>query len=319
MLGANLICAPLIPILFAGNALVAPGVVSTGASEANATLTPDGRNIYFARSDLAGEDITILTADLGEHGWEHVRIAPFSGAWNDSEPSISPDGRRLFFASNRPVVPGGASLTASMMGLQFPGTNLWYVEQTPEGWTDPIHIPGELNRVPMVYSPSVALSGNLYFSAHREDSGDLYQIYMARWNGHAFDSPILVDFAGSTYNHMDPAIDPSERFMLLSGNEGDSHGSWDIYISFRDDDGHWGKPINLGSQVNSRKFEIAPTLGRTFGQIFVTSDRGSVVAFPKTRLTVAQLAQKFSSAQNGTRDIWEFNIADVLIANGVRD
>jgi len=310
----------VLPLTGVAAELFGPGVVSTAANETSATFTPDGRTVYFMRGDHVSGDTAILVADRTGEGWSNVRVAPFSGVWKDSEPHVTPDGSRLYFVSNRPAMPGGPSLTASMRGMTFPGANLWYVERTTGGWSAPVRVEGEINRVPMVYNPSVAANGNLYFSAHREDSGDSYQIYMARWNGSGFDAPVRQEVGiGVKGNHMDPAIDPRERFLLFAGNEGDSLGGADAYIVFRQPDGSWGKPIHLGDEINSRQLENAPTMGRAFGEVYVTSMRAPEVVFPKPRQDLAAFSRRLESPLNGSRNVWKLDISALLREHGIAD
>ncbi|MEH6419157.1 TolB family protein [Pseudomonas sp. CGJS7] len=300
--------------------LVGPGRVSTAANETSATLTRDGAHLYFMRGDYASADTAILLADRVGDGWARVRVAPFSGVWRDSEPHIAPDGKRLYFVSNRPPTPDAAPLTTVRGGQSFPGANLWYVEARGEGWGEPVHIPGEVNRGVAVFNPSVAANGNLYFSAVREDSGGVNQLYLAKRNGEGWDAPQRLDVGvGPKANRMDPAIDPQERFMLFAGNEGDSRGAADIYIVFRDAQGGWGKPIALPGEVNSVWLENAPTLGRAFGEIFATSMRPQTAAFPKAKPDrVGDIAARVGQPLNGSRNLWRFDIAPLLREHGIQ-
>ena len=111
---------------------------------------------------------------------------------------------------------GAWPVTAAMNGRSFPGTNLWYVEQQPNsGWGAPVHVDGPLNDGAMIYNPSVAANGDIYFSAHRADSGKAYQIYVARDHGHAM--PEQVPLGDPANNRMDPAVDPAaRRYQRLS-------------------------------------------------------------------------------------------------------
>ncbi len=300
--------------------LLAPGVVSTAYNETSATLTPQGEEVYFMRGNLASSDATILVARRQGAQYGDVRIAPFSGIWKDSEPHLSPDGKRLYFVSNRPTTNGGAPLVATRGTLRFPGSNLWYVQRNGEGWGEPVHIGGEIARVPMVYNPVVAASGTLYFSAHREDSGSGYQIYRAQPEGEGWSAPRQVALGkGVQANHMDPAIDPRERFILFAGDEGDSAGSADIYIAFRTTSGEWGTPIRLPGDVNTMYLENAPSLGRAFGELFVTSMRVPPTAFPKPRQDMQVLEQQLDAPLNGSRNIWRFDISAVLREHGIHD
>ncbi|NZA28573.1 PD40 domain-containing protein [Luteimonas sp. SJ-92] len=302
---------------FAGE-LFAPGVVSGPFNETSAAFTPEGDTVYFTRGDFASSQTTILSARRLRDGYGEVRVAPFSGMWKDSEPHVSPDGKRLFFVSNRPATDGGASLTATMNGQTFPGANIWYVDRNDAGWGEPVRIDAELNRVPMVFNPSVAANGNLYFSAHREDAGRAYQIYMAPWTGDGYGAPQRLEIGvGLEGNHMDPAIDPRERFLLFAGNEGDSLGSADIYIVFRDDDGGWGAPIHLGPEINTRYLENAPAIGRDFGEIFVTSMRPAPATYPTPRRDLAGLQRSLEDPLNGSRNLWRFDISGLLREHGI--
>ena len=300
--------------------LLGPGVISTGMQETTAAFSPDGETLYFMRSDLAETDDTIMVSHRHGNSWSTPEVASFSGQWHDSEPAFTPDGRRLYFVSNRPVQAGDPPLTAKMLGQTFAGTNLWYVERQANGrWGEPAHVDGALDDGAMLYNPSLAANGDIYFSAHRPDSGELYQIYVVHPAGSGYSTPQRVDLGDTSHNRMDPCIDPQGRFLLFAGNEGDSLGRADIYIAFRKADGSWSKPEHLGGDVNTKSLENAPTLGRQFGELYVSSNRQEDVRFPKPRDTAASLQKRLSGPLNGSRDIWRVDIADVLRAHGIKD
>ncbi|HET6805598.1 MAG TPA: hypothetical protein VFH59_09190 [Frateuria sp.] len=299
-------------------ALLGPGVISTGLQETTAAFAPDGDTVYFLRSDLSEKDDTIVYAQRRDGRWSTPQVATFSGRWHDSEPTFSPDGRRLYFVSNRPLRPGGAPLVAEVAGHRFAGTNLWYVERQADGrWSAPVHVEGALNDGAQIYNPSVAANGDIYFSAHRVDSGKAYQIYVARRTAHGYAAPERVALGDLAHNRMDPAIDPRQRFLLFAGDEGDALGRADIYIAFRQPDGRWGRPEHLGGEVNSEALENAPTLGRRFGELYVSSNRQPAVAFPKPRDDARSLQQRLSGPLNGSRNLWRVDIAGVLRAHGI--
>lgn len=317
-------CAAAISALPAARAapaaeLLGPGVISTGLQETSAAFSPDGNMVYFLRSDFSEKDDTIVYSQRRDGRWSTPQVAAFSGRWHDSEPTFSPDGWRLYFVSNRPLRPGGAPLEAELAGHRFTGTNLWYVERRGDGrWGAPVHVDGALNDGAQIYNPSVAANGDIYFSAHRPDSGKAYQIYVARHTAHGYAPPERVDLGDPGHNRMDPAIDPQQRFVLFAGDEGDALGRADIYIAFRQPDGRWGKPVHLGGDVNSEALENAPTLGRHFGELYVSSNRQPAVRFPKVRDDAQSLQQRLSGPLNGSRNLWRVDISDVLRAHGIR-
>ncbi|RUL71053.1 PD40 domain-containing protein [Dyella choica] len=300
--------------------LLGPGVISTGLQETSAALSPDGQTLYFMRSDFAEKDDTILVSHRHGKRWSAPEMASFSGQWHDSEPAFAPDGKRLYFVSNRPVHPGDRPLVAEAGGRHFAGTNLWYIERQADGrWGEPQHVDGALNDGATLYNPSVAANGDIYFSARRPDSGKLYQIYVVHPASSGYSPPQRVELGDISHNRMDPCIDPRGRFLLFAGDEGDSLGSADIYIAFRQADGSWRKPEHLGGDVNTQSLENAPALGPTFGELYVSSNRQEDVRFPKTHDTVATLQQRLSSPLNGSRNIWRVDISNVLRAHGIND
>ncbi|MGO1071199.1 TolB family protein [Lysobacter sp. CA199] len=301
--------------------LLGPGTLSTAANETSATFSADERSVYFMRGDYASADTTILVAERIGTGWGRIRVAPFSGVWRDSEPHISPDGKRLYFVSNRPPAPGAPPVTTTRAGQRFPGANLWYVDARDTGWGEPVHIAGAINAVASVFNPSQAASGNLYFSSVREDSNGVNQLYMAEPLGSGWFAPRRLDVGlGPKANRMDPAIDPQERFLLFAGNEGDSRGAADIYIVFRDAQGGWGKPIALPGEVNSVWLENAPTLGRKFGELYLTSMRPRMAEYPKRQPDrVGDIARRMAEPLNGSRNLWRFDISSVLREHGIED
>ncbi|MDN5882145.1 MAG: hypothetical protein L0H37_07220, partial [Nitrosospira sp.] len=196
--------------------------------------------------------------------------------------------------------------------------NLWYVERQGDGsWGMPVHIKGAHNDGAKIYNPSVAKNGDIYFSAHRKDSGHYYQIYVIRRSSDGYTAPERVDLGDIKHYRMDPSIDPDGRFLVYAGNEGDSLGRADVYIVFRKPDGSWGKPVHLSGDVNSPVLENAPALGRNFGELYVSSTRRNEVHFPKPRDSYSTLQKRLQMPLNGSRNIWLFDISNVLRAHGI--
>ena len=65
--------------------------------------------------------------------------------------------------------------------------------------------------------------------------------------------------------------------------------------------------------------ENAPSLGRAFGEIFVTSMRTPPVAFPKPRQEVDALERRWDEPLNGSRNVWRFDISGLLREHGIHD
>jgi hypothetical protein len=302
------------PVIFA------PGVVSSEFMETTATFTPDGKIVYFTRSDMQFSDNTILESQLKNGKWSEPQVASFSGIWRDSEPNVSPDGKRLFFVSNRPVSAGGEPITANFGNRTFPGANIWYVERKANGdWGEPVHIEGAMNEFKTVYNPSVARNGTLYFSGVLPDDPTKNQIYKSVLANGVYGKPEKVSFSETKWNHMDPSVDPDERFMVFASNRpGAINNSNDVFIVFQKD-GKWGEPVAFGESVNSPALENAPVLAPGGRTLYFTSMRLSAGAFPKAKKeTYQDMMRRLRNAENGSRNIWQIDIGTWLEREGIK-
>src|SRR5262245_27526447 len=102
--------------------LFAEGVISTGEMELNAAFTPDGKTIYFTKRTPRPLLWVIVVSHFRGGKWSPPEVAEFSGQYSDFDPFISPDGKKLYFCSNRPVD-----------GQPRQDFDIWAVENMPTG------------------------------------------------------------------------------------------------------------------------------------------------------------------------------------------
>ncbi|MDX1667070.1 MAG: OmpA family protein, partial [Saprospiraceae bacterium] len=145
--------------------------------ENSVTFDPDAGRIYFTRSNLEkgltqadaqGKiGMKIYAADKGEFDWENIRELSFnSNDYSSMHPTLTPDGSKLFFASDKS---GG-----------YGGMDLYFVErESDEEWSEPINLGPEINTTGNEVFPFYHPSGVLYFSSDSRDGMgglDLYSI-----------------------------------------------------------------------------------------------------------------------------------------------
>ncbi len=276
------------------------GVISTRDYESSITFEPDGQTAYFVKSlpDLSFRVIVVSRFAKGK--WSTPEVAPFSGQYSDTDPFVSPDGKKLFFASRRPIE--GAIPKADF--------DLWIVEKTSTGWSDPRHLDAPINSESQETSPSVAADGTLYFSSNRaggKGSADLYRSKLASGNYSAPES--LGDVINSPGPEIQVFVSPDERILIFAAARSDSHGSVDLYLSQRTD-GAWSKPVNLGNKINSSGVDSAPRISPDGKYFFWTSTRGYGFEDQQVKqLTYAELSNKLQSAGNGLGDIYQIDLS----------
>jgi hypothetical protein len=99
--------------------LFLPGLVSTGASEVKIAFSPDGKRMLWGSTNRpGGPGGWDVWESVRTHGrWSAPRPAAFDSPANDFDPCFAPDGRGVWFFSNRA---GGLEGAAEPRGPQGP-------------------------------------------------------------------------------------------------------------------------------------------------------------------------------------------------------
>jgi ankyrin repeat protein len=239
----------------------APGVVSTEKPELNAVFTPDGREFYFTvtRGPRAW---TIMVMWQIDGRWTGPDVAPFSGTYGDVDLFITPEGKRLYYCSNRP--PSGA-------GEAKRDFDIWVVERAGDSWSAPRRLDAPVNSDADEFYPSLTRDGALYFQSMRAGGGP--DLYVARPGGAGFASVERLGEPISTAGfESDPFVAPDGSFLVFSRIDPDGYGRGDLLVSRRGPDGAWSEPENLGPAVNTDAYENCPMLSPDGKYLFFTRD-----------------------------------------------
>ena len=274
----------------------APGVISGPQHDAAPAFSPDGRRVWFSRSD--GKQSTILESRLEDGHWSAPHTASFSGRWSDQEPAMSPDGRFLVFVSNRPADGAGPALDGFFMGKSFPGGggNLWRVDRTPGGWGAPVRLPDVVNADASTFAPSVAADGSLWFM-HPVADGRRFRLYRAQWRDGRFESPRPLPFSDGSTTDVDPAVAPDESFVVFGSSRAPAR-DMDLFIAFREG-ASWSAPRHLGEGVNSAGSDAEARLSPDERTLYFSSERRSAAS-----------ADRDVDWNNGKYNIWRVELAD---------
>ena len=167
--------------------------INSESHESNATFSRDGKTMYFNRTNKTrtktGEEriahIKIYKAELVDGNWTNVTALPFtSNKYSTEHPSLSKDGKTLYFASD---MPGG-------MG----GFDIYKVAINDDGtYGDPENLGANINTKHREQFPFISNLDVLYFSSddHQGYGGlDVFRSNMVNGN---FDKPVNL---GSSIN-----------------------------------------------------------------------------------------------------------------------
>ena len=280
--------------------LLAPGVLSTGDDEWGFAMSPQGDALWFNKADRGYRIQVIMESIKDAQGrWQAPRVAPFSGQYRDIDPALSPDGRYLVFASNRPLQAGGARRA---------DFDLWRVDRLPDGgWSAPRHLGDAVNGPGSETNSSIAADGTLYFAVSGRPGGPGQRDLMrARTTPDGYATPELlpapINSSADESNHW---IAPDQSYLLFLSNRAGGIGENDLYISFRDGDG-WRAPRNLGAPVNrpGASGVFTPFVSGDGRTLYFAERRNVLEPLPERALDAAGLEAYLRGPSNGQGDLY---------------
>jgi Tol biopolymer transport system component len=288
---------PLSPEVFA------PGVICTNLNERDFALSPDGNELFYTLQSQRGQFQTILHRKKNKQGdWSKPEIAPFAGRFSDLEPAFSADGKKIFFASNRPL-----------SGKIIKDYDIWVVEKKGDRWGEPENLGSPVNTPENEFYPSVAKTGNLYFTAAYKSSIGREDIMVAKWENGKYKEPVSLDSAINTKaDEFNAFVSPDEEFIIFSSyGRKDDKGRGDLYMSIKDDLGNWLPAKNL-AVINSDNIDYCPYVSPDKKAMYFTSERNDLQkSYPDKPIKANDFIKLLNSSKNGGGDIYWINFDKV--------
>ncbi len=230
----------------------APGIISLPDRwEGNANFSPDGTEFYFNVFTDSMKDKAIYQSRYEAGKWTKAQKLISLGNYNHWEPFISYSGNELFFVSSRP--PGNEVWNGRIWKSQRGDDNQWKAPElinikvdTENGLWFPNHSKTD---------PNILYHGGNLKAPGTVGKGDLYRYHINR------DSLVHLRELSSEAEDWDPFIAPDGSYLLWASDRPGGYGGTDLYVSFKTDD-QWGAPVNLGAQVNTGQYEVAPRISK---------------------------------------------------------
>jgi outer membrane protein OmpA-like peptidoglycan-associated protein len=161
-------------------------------NEGAQSITADGSTLWFTacnRSDGQGM-CDLYYSSLKDGSWS-VPVnpgPPLNSRFSEKHPAISADGRRLFFASNRP---GGSG-----------SYDLWMSEKKDGAWGVPVNLGDSLNTPGLEQSPFIHPDQqSLYFSSNGWPGMGQGDLYLSRYEqNRGWSEPLNLGYPINTYH-----------------------------------------------------------------------------------------------------------------------
>jgi len=274
----------------------APNIISTAFEEHICSFTPDGKELYFRIMGPPRGGIYYMKEIAGR--WTEPQIASFLGNY-DAKCSLSPDGNKIVFSSGRPHERRGKSLDH---------WEIWIVERIGNGWEIPVNLGYPVNS--KKYSsvcPTIASSGNIYFySATKPGTLGKGDIWMSQLKNGKYSDPVnLKGPINTKYWENDPFIAPDESYLIFQSNRDGDHKFGDLFISFKDKNGEWIKPVNMGANVNaSYSGEGCPMVSPDGKYLFFSGMKINYRKFTDKPVSYKNKMRILNNPGNGSEDIF---------------
>jgi outer membrane protein OmpA-like peptidoglycan-associated protein len=164
--------------------------LTTSLNDGPVTFNKWRDTIYYSRnlevnnklSDVANprNRLGIFYAVKIDGQWTKVRDLRINNEWYSvTTPWLSPDGKKLYFASDKP---GG-----------FGGSDLYYSEWKEERWNDPVNLGPVINTQYNESYPYTNPAGELFFSSDGPQGLGGKDIYFSRFSDSTWLTPVHID------------------------------------------------------------------------------------------------------------------------------
>jgi outer membrane protein OmpA-like peptidoglycan-associated protein/Tol biopolymer transport system component len=205
--------------------------LNTKQNEGAQTLSSNGNYMFFTACDRPGGmgSCDIYFSSFSDGKWSepsNLRSPVNSPSW-ETQPSISADGKVLFFSSSRK---GG-----------FGGKDIWYSTLNDKNlWNNPVNPGKNVNTVGDEMSPFIHFDGKtLYFASDGRPGMGGFDIYMTTMNSDStWSEPRNLGYPINTYNdEMGLVIESNGKKAYFSSTRDKSNGKdifcFDLYESAR--------------------------------------------------------------------------------------
>ena len=200
----------------------AGGFLNTEKNEGAQTLSADGRILYFTacdRMDGFGKCDLYVSYNHSDRWTSPLNLGgTVNSRYSDKHPSVSSDGRELYFASDRP---GGKG-----------GLDIWMTRKDKfDQWTTPINLGDSINTPGNEQSPFIHSDNkSLYFSSEGHQNLGKGDIFLSRrTNSGKWLSPVNLGYPINTHhNEIGLIVNASGQVAYFSSDRDGTRGM-DIY------------------------------------------------------------------------------------------
>ena len=201
---------------------------------------------------------------------EHEKLeGNLNSSANEVAPVLSADGQTLYFV--RQYHPQNVG------GVTDPG-DIWYSDLKADGqWGEAIHGGKTINN--RFYNGVIGFADErtAYVHGHyldRNKQPTTQGVSTTSGQKNQWNTPqaVKIPYFYTKSKHQSGSLHASSQIMLTALQSYDSRGAEDLYVLFRQNDGSWSEPKNLGNDINTEYQEMTPFLAPDGKTLFFASN-----------------------------------------------
>ncbi len=248
--------------------IFAPGIISSDKREhSSLTFSPNGKEIYFTRQFDERHDIYVMKQDLGSN-WSMPVPVSFTSDYLDDGAVFSPDGKRLFFGSRRPLPRESESRG---------DTDIWYVERSDSNWSEPVRLESPMNTEANENSLTFTVDGTVYFHSHRNEPEQNMDIYKTEYIDGRFSKPVKADTKINTNLYeAAPKVKKDGSVIAYFSIDQNNFSNKSLMVNFKIKDGSWSDAVDVNVKLGLKNTDIQVFKFSPDGKYLFILDAGDI-------------------------------------------
>lgn len=226
--------------------------------------------MHFQKSLFIG----CVLAFLYHHSFaqnEHESLGGMVNSFvNEENPILSDDGNTLYFTRK---------FHPENMGGKKDAGDIWFSTLQADGsWSEAKNAGTPLNNAFANSIIGFAKNGQTVFlHGHypgNRETVNTQGVSVSRREGNSWNKPepLKIPYFYSKSDHLSGSLYASGNIMVVSLQSYDTRGAEDLYVLFRQNDGTWSEPKNLGKDINTEYQEMTPFLAPDGKTLFFASN-----------------------------------------------